>query len=265
MISRDMKLNFYKYHGTGNDFILIDNRNGSIQLDPTQISFLCNRHFGIGADGLMMLTRSSKAEFRMIYFNADGFEGSMCGNGGRCIASFANKLGIAGESMKFEAVDGLHEAMIMEKQKNEAMVMLKMQFVSGIKQIDDKLLINTGSPHLIIRTNDLPQVDVETEGQRLRFDKSISEEGVNVNFISIHNELIQIRTYERGVEHETLSCGTGVTAAGIAASWWHGGRQFTVRTLGGDLQVSFTKQGSAYTDIQLLGPAHYVFKGEINV
>ena len=204
-----MKIQFYKYHGTGNDFILIDNRKKEINLDTHQIAMLCDRHFGIGADGLMMLENAAGYDFRMVYYNSDGNESTMCGNGGRCITAFAHKLGLIENHASFVAIDGVHHAKI-NADKN---ISLDMIDVTNIEHYEDHLILNTGSPHYITWVKDTDKVDVFYEGRKIRNHERFQPKGININFVQRLNDGIKVRTYERGVENETLSCGTGVTAA----------------------------------------------------
>lgn len=256
-----MNINFFKYQGTGNDFILIDNRD---QVFPKQdqhlISGLCNRRFGIGADGLILLEEDRDVDFRMVYFNADGREGSMCGNGGRCMVAFADKLGLIDTQCRFSAVDGLHEAYL-----NGKLVSLKMNNVAQIKSKSNYLFLDTGSPHHVQLVENLDDFEVFTEGRRLRYGL-YGKAGSNINFVKIQGDnLFAVRTYERGVEDETLSCGTGVTA--VALAMHHLGHtsenKVKVQTRGGELEVSFQHGSEGYTDIFLKGPAAEVFKGSV--
>jgi diaminopimelate epimerase len=258
-------ITFNKYHGTGNDFVIIDNRANAISFSAELIHKICDRHFGIGADGLILLEASKKADFMMTYFNADGYKSSMCGNGGRCIAAFASRMGIVGKSMLFEAIDGLHHAEIITQDANVNIVRLEMSDVTDWQFFGNDLLVDTGSPHYIIVADDLEAVDVEQAGRKVRNDQSISTEGVNVDFLTITTDHIKLRTYERGVEGETLSCGTGVTAAAIATALKYGGFQFSIQTKGGELQVSFQKDDQKFHNIFLTGPATFVFEGEFFV
>lgn len=256
---------FYKYHGCGNDFILVDNRKQSFSCTQRQIKQMCDRHFGIGADGVILLELSEQADFKMVYYNADGLLGSFCGNGGRCIVSFAAELGIISHETVFEAFDGLHRAHIRSGRVGANTISLEMKDVTNWVLDRDSLLVDTGSPHYVRMVHDLDQVDVDAEGRRIRYDQQISVNGVNVNFFEWHNGMIHIRTYERGVERETLSCGTGVVAAAIAASLWiKGGDDFSVHSHGGELQVSLNQQAGKITNIVLTGPAEYVFTGHYN-
>ncbi|MFS4457101.1 diaminopimelate epimerase [Maribacter sp. 2304DJ31-5] len=256
-----MELTFYKYQGTGNDFVVIDNRSNSFpKSDSNLVANLCDRRFGIGADGLILLEHDERTDFRMVYFNADGKEGSMCGNGGRCIVAFARFLGVIKDETSFMAVDGLHEATIQGEN-----VSLKMQEVSEIKTKPNSIFMDTGSPHHIQLVDGLKDYDVVKEGAKLRYGL-YGEKGSNINFVSpIDNETFAVRTYERGVEDETLSCGTGVTAAALAMHHLEKAvsDKVVIKALGGELEVSFTANGKGYRNIYLKGAAKQVFKGEI--
>ena len=260
-----MQLQFYKYQGTGNDFILIDNRKNTIELNEEQIKFLCKRRFGIGADGLMLLELEPGVDFKMIYFNSDGRPSSMCGNGGRCITAFAKQLGLITNKAKFLAVDGFHEAIIDEHE----IVSLKMQDVKTIEIGNDFFYLNTGSPHYVKFVNDVQNFDVLTNGKEIRYNKRFAEEGTNVNFIEKTNDELVVRTYERGVEDETFSCGTGVTAAALVAAIEgisNSKNNCLIKTLGGNLEVMFEKVLTQnFYNIWLKGPAQKVFEGIINL
>jgi diaminopimelate epimerase len=258
-----MTIHFSKYQGTGNDFVIIDNRDGSISLSNQQIAFLCDRRFGVGADGLMLLGTATGYDFSMTYYNADGTEGSMCGNGGRCLVQFAHDNGIVQEHYSFIAIDGPHEARI----HNNGWVHLKMTDVKAVEKGEDFFVTNTGSPHYIKMVNDLENQDVFNEGKSIRFNERFSKEGINVNFVEQQKEHLFVRTYERGVENETYSCGTGVTAAAIT-SYLHkeGEQEVPIQTLGGKLAVSFNNQGGGhFNHIWLKGPGTFVYKASIQV
>lgn len=258
-----MELSFFKYHGAGNDFILIDNSEGKISLTTEQITYLCHRRFGIGADGLMLLQKITEADFEMVYYNSDGNESTMCGNGGRCIAAFAHYLGIAGKEMTFKAIDGLHHAVIHD----DGIVALQMQDVASITWEDNHAILNTGSPHFVQWVDDVNNIDVFHKGRSIRNRQAFQPKGINVNFIQKADQGIVIRTYERGVEDETLACGTGVTAAAIVSAGDKTGTfNIPVKAMGGNLSVRFEKK-SAHTanDIILTGGATFVFKGTINI
>lgn len=257
-----MDLPFYKYQGAGNDFILVDNRDGTVRLDTEQIAHLCHRRFGIGADGLMLLQGAEAADFEMIYYNADGHQSTMCGNGGRCIAALAHRLGVAGKEMSFMAIDGSHQATILE----DGRVALHMQDVNGIRREEGYAVLDTGSPHYVCWVDDLEHTDVFREGREIRNREEFAPGGINVNFIRKTEEGIAIRTYERGVEDETLACGTGVTAAAIvAAGEASGAFNIAVNAMGGPLSVAFRKEPGIVTDIVLTGGAEFVFSGIISL
>jgi diaminopimelate epimerase len=259
-----MMIDFYKYQGTGNDFIILDNRLGNFtQLTSVEIAFLCNRRFGIGADGLMLLQLKEGYDFEMVYYNADGAEGSMCGNGGRCLVAFAKRMNVIEKSARFLATDGFHEAILKEKDWVE----LKMKDVTAIEKTADHSILNTGSPHYIKWDTDVKNTDVFTEGRRIRNSPPFLANGINVNFVQVHSSHLSVRTYERGVEAETLSCGTGVTAAAIAASdETTGPQEKKVETSGGELNVKFNKRSdTSFDHIWLCGPAKFVFSGSIEL
>lgn len=257
-----MKINFYKYQGTGNDFIMVDNRLFKIgKNDTKKIAHWCDRRFGIGADGFILLENHPNYDFRMVYFNADGNESSMCGNGGRCITAFANFLNIIDSEATFEAIDGVHHAII----EGES-IKLQMQNVNTISTFKNHVLLNTGSPHHVEMHTDLQNMDVKHEGSKLRNSELYKTDGCNINFVHKQSEaLFNVRTYERGVEDETLSCGTGVTAVALAMHATNQTNQnlVTLQTQGGSLKVSFDKTANGYENIWLIGPAEQVFKGEI--
>ncbi|WP_034057822.1 diaminopimelate epimerase [Lacinutrix jangbogonensis] len=254
---------FYKYQGTGNDFVFVDNRQELFNKNNTKlIAHLCDRRFGVGADGLILLENDRKSDFRMVYFNADGNESTMCGNGGRCIVAFAEMLNIIDGKTTFNAIDGLHEATIVN-----GFVKLKMQDVETIDIFDNHTFLNTGSPHHVALVENVKQLDVKTEGSKIRYGSPYNEAGTNVNFVTqINTETFAVRTYERGVEDETLSCGTGVTAVALAmyATGKTNAEEVALNVEGGKLKVSFEKSSSGYKNIWLQGPATLVFKGEIS-
>jgi diaminopimelate epimerase len=260
-----MIIEFYKYQGTGNDFVLLDNRSGKYSsLSNEQIAFLCHRRYGIGADGLMLLQQREGYDFEMIYFNADGAVGSMCGNGGRCIVLFAHHLGVVREKAFFIASDGPHEAKVSANEHIE----LKMIDVSGIHTEDDVTILDTGSPHYVKVVTDLPSFDVDAEGKKVRYSDLYKEKGINVNFIEkVDSSNFKIRTYERGVEDETYSCGTGVVASSIASSILGDKKNnsFTIQSKGGELKVNFEIENNSFKNIWLSGPTVKVFEGDINI
>lgn len=252
---------FYKYQGTGNDFIMIDDRAQTFPLeDVATIARWCDRKFGIGADGLILLQNHETLDFKMVYFNADGNQSTMCGNGGRCIVRFAQALGIVTESAQFEAVDGIHHATLTTDA-----IHLHMSDVSMVEKHATHSFTNTGSPHHVQLTDNVDDVDVFTIGKRLRYEL-YGNEGANINFVEpAATNHYKVRTYERGVEDETLSCGTGVTAVALAmhAIENASGNEITLHTPGGDLQVRFQVNGAGYDNIWLIGPAMAVFKGSM--
>jgi diaminopimelate epimerase len=260
-----MQIDFYKYQGTGNDFILIDNRVHPISLTTEQVKYACDRRFGVGADGLMLLETEPGYDFKMVYYNSDGNQSSMCGNGGRCIAAFARQLGVIGNRARFLAVDGPHEAVIEE----DGIVSLKMQDVKQVENGSDYFYLDTGSPHYVKFVSGVEEFDVVGEGRKIRNSERFAEAGTNVNFIEKKEDALFVRTYERGVEDETFSCGTGVTAAALVAALngiANSKNHCQVSTLGGRLEVSFEKVlESNFYNIWLKGPAQMVFRGSIAI
>ncbi|SDG55471.1 diaminopimelate epimerase [Psychroflexus sediminis] len=258
-----MDLHFYKYQGTGNDFVLIDNRKSRFKNDTKIIKEVCDRRFGVGADGLILLEDSSMdlCDFKMLYFNADGNESTMCGNGGRCIVAFAKKLGLIDSETTFEAVDGLHSAIVKGDSVN-----LKMVDVPMVNLSREASFLDTGSPHHVAFVDDVYDFDVFTQGRRIRnLPNYKTIKGTNVNFIQVIDDVLHVRTYERGVEDETFSCGTGVTAAAITAKMSNKIDQLPVKvqTKGGVLEVDFEIEGpNAVSNIWLKGPARLVFEGD---
>lgn len=244
---------------------MVDSRKNVMPaLSPERIERLCDRHFGIGADGMIILEPSQSHDFRMKYFNADGYPGTMCGNGGRCITAFAKKAGWIISNCTFEAADGIHSSAVLA----DGQVKLQLRDVKGVQKIEEGYILDTGSPHLVIFTQAVEQVDVLALGQKYRNDPRFRE-GTNVNFVEKKGDGIMVRTFERGVEDETLSCGTGVTAAAIASSLALGKNVNSVKvtTRGGNLQVDFrVDPGSQrYTGIHLTGPVTEVFTGELEL
>ena len=257
-----MTIQFYKYHGNGNDFIILDNREGRIsELGREKINRLCHRRFGIGADGFMLLGLKEGYDFTMKYYNSDGLEGSMCGNGARCMVRFAYDLGIHRNSYHFLAADGAHEAEL----DINGMVRLKMRDVNTVENIVQDYVLDTGSPHYVKFIENVKQFDVTREGKAIRNGKRYIKDGINVNFVETMNEhTIYVRTYERGVEAETYSCGTGVTASALMAAHNEVGfNQVDVQTLGGKLSVEYDKvDDNTFRNIWLNGPAEFVFRGQ---
>jgi diaminopimelate epimerase len=257
-----MKLQFYKYQGTGNDFVMIDNRQNIFdKQDTVLIAFLCDRRFGIGADGLILLELHDSLDFKMVYYNSDGNESTMCGNGGRCITAFAKYLGIIKKEAVFQAIDGSHHASI-----DGDIVKLQMQDVKNVQTFKSHVFLNTGSPHHVQMDSNLKALDIKELGSKIRQGEPYNEAGSNVNFVKkVTNDIFEVRTYERGVEDETLSCGTGVTAVALAMHYLGETEKnlVTLQTPGGNLKVSFEKHNDSYKNIWLIGPAIKVYKGDI--
>ncbi len=252
---------FYKYQGTGNDFVMVDNRKNVLQKsDVSLIRSLCCRRFGVGADGLILLENSSVSDFKMVYFNSDGKPSTMCGNGGRCIVAFAKFLKIIDSETVFEAIDGLHKATITNE-----LVSLQMQNVSVLKNIGDGVFLDTGSPHHVQFESNISDFDIKKEGRIIR-NEIYGSVGCNVNFVKkIDNKTFQVRTYERGVEDETLACGTGATAVAIVMNYLNHSNlnELHLKVEGGELIVTFDENNKNYTNVYLTGKALQVFKGEI--
>ena len=270
-----MKLHIYKYQGAGNDFVILDNRTGKYDLTPREVNRLCDRRFGVGADGLMTLCSSDVADFEMHYYNADGPEGTMCGNGGRCLVAFAALMGL--KRFEFQACDGPHSAQLLSQQGDCSIVRLKMIDAAPPVRYPDGWLLETGSTHFVQWVKGLADFPVDQEGKRLRWDKRFPR-GANVNFVEPAADHLAVRTYERGVEAETWACGTGATASALA-SYLHGEKCFTrmvengaerikfvVRALGGELAVDFVvAPDGSFHDVWLTGPATRVFETDIEL
>lgn len=262
-----MKVKFSKFHGTGNDFIIIDNRKGLLHLNQSKIHLLCHRRFGIGADGLILAEERSGSRLFMRYHNSDGREATMCGNGGRCLAAWAQHIKLTWNEIAFDAVDGAHRAQIQHFEVGDYFIRLTMNDVTSFNKLDDGYFVNTGSPHFVKFVPDPDIVDVNAEGSRIRFGERFKPDGVNVNFAKIGEGGVIVRTYERGVEDETLSCGTGVTAVTIATMLETGSNieEWNITTKGGQLKVSAMKLNERFTDVILSGPATLVYEGEIDL
>jgi diaminopimelate epimerase len=260
-----MKIRFSKFHGTGNDFILIDNRGQQFTPERSLVGRLCDRHYGVGADGLILLTALEGYDFAMAYYNSDGNESTMCGNGGRCITAFGSRLGLFSGRATFTAIDGNHVGEVISASEAEYMVKVQLSDTRVEASTATGTFVHTGSPHLVRFVANAEEVDVVKEGRRIRYGKKFMDGGVNVDFVEVHKDILVVRTYERGVEDETLSCGTGVTAAAlVAASKFEPSRGFYhVTAPGGRLKVSFTQKKNEFTDIWLEGPVAFVFEGEI--
>ncbi|MFB9119749.1 diaminopimelate epimerase [Bergeyella porcorum] len=254
-------IEFYKYQGTGNDFVMIDNRDLSFPKQQSIIAQLCDRRFGIGADGLILLETDPETDFKMVYYNADGNESTMCGNGGRCLVAFANFLKVFDGQCTFNAIDGLHEAEI-----NNGLVKLKMIDVENISKDGEDSVLNTGSPHFVKYVEDVEHFEVYQQGKAIRNSEQYRKEGINVNFVeTLSDDEIFVRTYERGVEDETYSCGTGATASALTFLQDKNKEMVKVKVLGGNLKIYAEQQGGTFRNIWLEGPAQQVFKGFINI
>lgn len=261
------QLNFFKYQGTGNDFVMIDNRSDEFPKNNTElIRFLCDRRFGIGGDGLILLENDHATDFKMVYFNADGNESTMCGNGGRCIVAFAKDLGVIEKQAVFNAVDGLHTAYFKEN-GNVALQMIDIS-KNTIKIFQNDTFLFTGSPHHVMVVNDVENFDVYNKGKEIRYSDAYLPSGTNVNFVEQQTaDTFKIRTYERGVENETLSCGTGATAVAIAMYTISKtvAKAINIEVQGGSLQITFNENADTFFNVMLTGSAKCVFKGEISV
>jgi diaminopimelate epimerase len=256
---------FYKYHGTGNDFIMLDGRNNSVIPSATTIANLCHRNFGIGADGLIVVAPMEGYDFEMIYFNSDGSPARMCGNGARCAVAFASLLGMSGSNSVFMAGDGPHTAEIEKVNNHDFIVKISMVDVDLPSEYGNQTEINTGTPHLVNIVPDTDKIDVYAQGRKIRFSARYSENGINIDWLSLDNNVLNVRTYERGVENETLSCGTGVTACAVVAALTTGQTSWKVVTRGGTLWVEMKKEETGFSQITLKGPVKQVFTGEINI
>ena len=268
-------MHFVKYQGTGNDFILIDNRER--KYDTIDVKTLCNPKFGIGADGLMLLQNVEGYDFEMVYYNSDGNISTMCGNGGRCIVAFAGELGLLKtEKVNFLAIDGPHEALYLpdfSKEKVDTTVELQLKNVNEISKVGHDFVLDTGSPHYVQFVEKVDKIEIIKEAHFIRYGERFKTEGINVNFVEVvDSQTIKVRTYERGVENETLSCGTGVTASSIAFllkqnKLTMGTHTVNVNTPGGALQVRFfySNRDNEFQNVTLIGPAVKVFEGEIGV
>jgi diaminopimelate epimerase len=259
-----MEVTFYKYQGTGNDFVMIDNRSEFFPKEDVKlINHLCDRRFGIGGDGLILLENDATTDFKMVYYNSDGNQSSMCGNGGRCLVAFAKQIEVIKNQTTFMAIDGLHHASISE----DGLVSLQMKDVDTIKVASDYVFMDTGSPHHVALVDDLKNYNIKEEGAKIRYGSLYGTAGSNVNFVNqITDEIFALRTYERGVEDETLACGTGATAVAIAMNKLGktNSNVIQLEVEGGKLEVSFNKNEEKYTNVFLKGSAQFVFKGTIS-
>tara|TARA_B100000886_G_scaffold49380_1_gene30427 strand:+ start:1198 stop:1983 length:786 start_codon:yes stop_codon:yes gene_type:complete len=259
-----MEINFSKYNGAGNDFIIIDDRKSFINDNKSLISYLCDRHFGVGAEGLIILKESNNYDFEILHYTSDGNLGSLCGNGSRCAVLFAYNKDIIGRKTVFNAFDGIHSAEILDN----GLIKMEMKVNSDIVINSYGTWLDTGSPHLVIEKDDIDKLDVNNEGRLIRYNDLYKKEGVNVNFIEkISDDQFKIRTYERGVEKETLACGTGSTASAICMNFLSRSNcnNITIKCKGGDLNVQFNSSKKNYKEISITGPAKQVFEGTIKV
>jgi diaminopimelate epimerase len=259
-----MKVKFSKYNGAGNDFIVIDDRKNNIEINPWLIEKLCNRNFGIGGDGLILIKESKSTDFEILHYTSDGNLGSLCGNGSRCAISFAYKNKIIGKKTRFDAFDGIHNAEII----NDNLVKMEMKINSDILENEYGTWLDTGSPHLVIEKDNTDELDVNLLASSIRYNEYYKKEGVNVNFIEkVSNETFKIRTYERGVENETLACGTGSTASAICMNYLGKtqSNNITMKCRGGDLKVEFISNDNLFSNISITGPAKFVFEGQIDI
>ncbi|NTW23912.1 MAG: diaminopimelate epimerase [Lentimicrobium sp.] len=256
---------FYKFHGTGNDFIMLDSRQLKTFPSAGSIAFLCHRHFGIGADGLIIVAPKDGYDFEMIYYNADGSHADMCGNGARCAVAFASMIGITGNQAVFLTGDGPHSAEIKAISENNWIVAISMRDVEIPAEYGDQTRINTGTPHFVNIVGDVNKINVPEEGRSIRYSDEFKQNGINVDWLCIDNDLLKVRTYERGVEDETLSCGTGVTACAIVAALTTGKTSWNIETPGGRLFVKMEPESDFFRSIILEGPVKLVFKGDIKL
>ncbi|MFA5540681.1 MAG: diaminopimelate epimerase [Bacteroidales bacterium] len=262
-------LEFFKYHGAGNDFILIDNREDNIHLSKEEVIFLCDRNFGIGGDGLMLLEKVKGYDFAMKYYNPDGTKEMMCGNGGRCIIAFAHLLGIIKDKTEFLAPDGVHKGEIISCEKDKYWIKLSLKDINQIKVYKDGYFVDTGATHFVQFLDDISSIDIISKGREIRYDSRFDfVKGVNANFVEINKDnSLNIRTYERGVEAETLACGTGITASALSFVYKNNltSNSIEVKAKGGLLRVSFEKTTQGFKNIYLEGEAQMVFRGEIQI
>jgi diaminopimelate epimerase len=259
---RIMQIQFYKYQGAGNDFVMIDNRTLFFPKENTKlVAQLCDRRFGIGGDGLILLENDPETDFKMVYYNSDGNTSSMCGNGGRCLVAFAERLKVIKNQTTFIATDGLHHATIAK----DGLVSLQMIDVLEVKKEADYTFLNTGSPHHVQIVDDLENYNVKENGAKIRYGDLYGKIGSNINFgKKINQNIFALRTYERGVEDETLACGTGATAVAIAmyATGITKEKTLNINVEGGKLKVSFEENKGKFTNVFLIGPAEFVFEGK---
>lgn len=258
-----MRINFFKYQATGNDFVMINGFERDINLSAEQIRFLCDRHFGIGSDGLIILRQDKETDFFMDFYNPDGSQAGFCGNGGRCSVVMASDIGIIQKDTHFRARDGLHDAQVLENSQ----VSLRLRDVCEFKDFGKEIYVNTGTHHAVVFLDEIDNQDIVQIARPIRYSARYGPEGANVNFVQITGKAqIKVRTYEKGVEDETLSCGTGITASALVSAWKHGfDSPVEVQAKGGKLLVFFDRKGKCFEKIYLQGPAKKVFAGEIEI
>lgn len=256
---------FHKFHGTGNDFIMLDGRHLKSSLSPHTIASLCHRRFGIGADGLIIVNTHPETDFEMTYYNADGSLAKMCGNGARCAVAFSYMNGLTGSKVRFLAGDGFHTACVEQVNGESWTVEISMGDTLIPEVSPSGTEINTGTQHLVNIVENIEIIDTVAEGRKIRYSDKYKSEGINVNWMCIENDSIQVRTYERGVEDETLSCGTGVTACALIASLLKGKNEWKIETAGGSLKVTSETNGRYFTNIWLSGPAVMAYRGEVYI
>ena len=262
-INREIMTTFHKFHGTGNDFIMLDGRQITEMPAPAAIASLCHRRFGIGADGLIVVKQHAHVDFEMIYFNADGSLASMCGNGARCAVAYWFMKEMISSTCSFLAGDGAHTAVVKKTGDSLWDVEISMRDTAFPLETGQTVEINTGTPHLVNIVESVEPIDIVGEGRNIRYSPRYAAEGINVDWVSIGKDRLKVRTYERGVEDETLSCGTGVTACALVASLIEGIDSWKVETPGGNLRVSLTRSDKMFLNIRLAGPAAMVFSGEV--
>lgn len=256
-----MEVKFSKYQGTGNDFIMINNMDKKVSLSQGQIQFLCDRKLGVGADGVILIEPHESADFYVNYFNSDGSQ-SFCGNGSRCSVAYSKTQNIfSGNKCSFSAIDGIHKGQILDDRK----IKVSMGDVFGVEDVKGDFVLDTGSPHYVQLCDDISNLDILTKAHEIRYNERFSESGINVNFVQNNNGSISMRTYERGVENETLSCGTGVTAVALSMSNRQGNQEVKIRTQGGELFVSFHANSDQFTNVSLTGPVVSVYKGLVDI
>jgi len=266
-------LHFAKYEGAGNDFVIVDAMESPLDLSIEQVQRICDRRFGVGADGLIFIRMSENADYDMVYHNADGEVGSMCGNGARCAFSFARLKGYVGDTARFMAYDGVHTARLLEggwvevSMSDVSMSDISTGDIAALSEGSGDCVLDTGSPHYVRFVTDVEDIDIVEEGRKIRYSETFKEEGINVNLVEVHEDYIRLKTYERGVEDRTLACGTGAAAVALAYADKQGLLEGPVvlKADGGDLSVNFKRTNSGFKNIVLQGPVREVFTGTISL